>query len=192
MSKNELSVKPKKPMTKMFWVDLEMTGLDPERDAIIEFAAIITDLAFKPIARYHSVVFQPPALLAQMDEWNRTTHSASGLLGRIPQGKQLGQVEDEILTLIHEQFGEESPILAGNSIHQDRKFIDRHMKALAGVLHYRMIDVSSFKEIFRSVYQKNFQKDNTHRATDDIEASIAELEFYLGFVQLEPQVPSKS
>lgn len=171
-------------MERIFWADLEMTGLDPEQSVIIEFAAIVTDLNFKELGSYHSVVYQPPSLLEGMDEWNTRTHTESGLLAGIPNGKKLELVESELLAFIDEHFKEENPVLAGNSIHQDRKFIDRYMPRLSKRLHYRLLDVSSFKLIYNHLYQVRFTKQNTHRAVDDIHESINELKHYLGYVKV--------
>lgn len=165
------------------WVDLEMTGLDPIENKIIEFAAVVTDADFNPLTRYHAVVFQPQAELDKMDEWNQETHGSSGLLAKIADGKALATVDQEITKLIQDCFQDERPVLCGNSIHQDRKFIDRYMPLLRDALHYRMVDVSSFKEVFRNLYGTNFKKADLHRAEDDIQASINELKYYLSFVK---------
>ncbi len=171
-------------MKNIFWVDLEMTGLDPYESVILEFAGIVTDLELNQLHRYQAVVQQPQSELAKMNEWNTKTHSESGLLELVPNGKALETVEQEIIDFIHTHFGEDKPILAGNSIHQDRKFIDRYMKRLANNLHYRMIDVSSFKQVFRYLYNIEFSKANTHRAFEDISASIEELKHYLSFINI--------
>lgn len=171
---------------KFLWVDLEMTGLDETRDVIIEFAAIVTDIDLKSLEEYHAIVFQPPEKLAQMDEWCTKTHGESGLTAQIPNGKPLAKVEEEICELLSRHFTqkgkEHRPILAGNSISQDRKFIDRYMKDFSSRLHYRMVDVSSYKEIFKHRWGLEFKKENKHRAIDDIKESIRELDFYLGYV----------
>ena len=171
-------------MDRIFWLDLEMTGLDPEQAGIIEFAGIVTDLELKPLGRYHSVVFQPQEELDKMDSWNVKTHTATGLIHQIPGGKPLVEVEREAMAFLKPFFGRSRPILAGNSIHQDRRFIDRYMLDLSKYLHYRMIDVSSFKEVFRSLYKVTVKKRNVHRAFDDIMASIEELQGYLQFINV--------
>ncbi len=177
-------------MEKIFWVDLEMTGLDPERSVILEFAAIVTDLKLEPMAQYHAVVRQPQSELDKMNDWNRQTHSQSGLLDRVPDGKPLAEVERETIAFVRRWFGDEQPVMAGNSIHQDRKFIDRQMKSLAKILHYRMLDVSSFKQVFREMYGVHYQKNGTHRAFDDITASIEELKHYLTFIYAPNNAPA--
>lgn len=165
-----------------FWVDMEMTGLDPASSVIIEFASIITTTQFEPISHYEEVVYQPPAQLQNLDEWNTRTHTQSGLLGKVPNGKPLAQVETEVIKQVELHFSGEPAVLAGNSIHQDRKFIDLYMPRLAEKLSYRMIDVSSFKQIFSHCLGITFPKTSSHRALDDIEASINELRHYLRFV----------
>lgn len=171
-------------MDKILWADLEMTGLDPVESVIVEFAGIITDLSLEPLDEYHAVVFQPPQALAKMNDWVRKTHTESGLVAKIPFGKPIDVVEAEILEWLKPHFGDERPILAGNSIHQDRKFIDRYMVDLGEYLHYRMIDVSSFKQVFRFMYGITVEKDTPHRAQDDILASIKELKEYLAYVKI--------
>lgn len=171
-------------MENIFWVDMEMTGLDPNQAVIIEFAAIVTDLQFNRLAEYAQVVFQPPEALEGLDEWNMRTHTASGLLARVPLGKPLMTVEQETIALIDAHFSGGPAVLAGNSIHQDRKFIDAYMPALSKKLSYRLLDVSSFKQIFSHRYDISFPKENNHRALDDIQASINELKHYLQFVKI--------
>jgi len=171
-------------MEKILWVDLEMTGLDTEQCVIIEFAGIITDLKLEPLDQYHQVIYQPEDRMALMNDWVRTTHTASGLLDLVPNGKPLDVVEAEVLAFLKPHFGDESPVLAGNSIHQDRKFIDKYMVQLGEYLHYRMIDVSSFKQVFRHMFGVNLQKESPHRAHDDIMASISELKQYLGYIKV--------
>jgi oligoribonuclease len=169
-------------MKKLLWIDLEMTGLNVDSERIIELAAMITDLDFKELANYHAVIKQEPSFLDSMDDWNKKTHSESGLIDLIPSGKAQKTVENEVLHMISEYFGKEDVVIAGNSISQDRLFIDRYMPELGNRLHYRMLDVSSFKLIFKHKFSKEFQKKNNHRAIDDIKESIEELKFYLQFI----------
>lgn len=170
-------------MKRILWVDLEMTGLDPETCVIIEFAGIVTDLEFRPIETYHSVVFQPQEELAKMDAWNQATHHRTGLAQRVPSGKPLADVERKVIAFAKTHFGDEKPVLAGNSIHQDRRFIDRYMPEFSRLLHYRMIDVSGFKLLFQHRFNLSFTKRETHRALDDILESIEELKYYVTFIQ---------
>lgn len=160
-----------------------MTGLDDVRDRILEFAAVITDLDMKPLEELHRIVYQPQEVLDGMNDWCKKTHGESGLTQAVPQGTPLDQVEQEALALLKKHFPANEPIvLSGNSIGNDRRFVDRYMPELAKRLHYRMIDVSSFKEIFREKYGLAFHKKNAHRAVDDIHESIRELNYYLGHV----------
>lgn len=173
----------KKLITRLLWVDMEMTGLDVKKEAPIEIACIVTDMDFNELETYHAVIRQPQALLDGMDDWNKKTHGASGLLAQIPTGKESSQVETEVLQLIDRHFQGERPILAGNSISQDRLFIDHHLLRIAGRLHYRMLDVTSWKIVFQNKFQKTFDKKNAHKAVDDIRESISELKFYLSHIE---------
>ena len=158
-----------------------MTGLDVEKEVIIEVAAVVTDLKFNNLDQYHSVVKQPQKYLNAMDDWNKTHHKASGLTDKIPNGKEPQLVEEELIQFIAKNFEGEKPILCGNSIAQDRLFITKYWTKLNDKLHYRMLDVSSWKVIMNSVFQKVYHKNNTHRAVDDILESIGELKYYLSF-----------
>jgi oligoribonuclease len=172
-------------MKRLFWIDLEMTGLNDQHDHIVEVAIVITDLDFKPLEEYHRIVFQSPEILSRMDDFVRNLHAKSGLTAAIPNGSPLHVVEQEILQLISRHYSPKDRIvLAGNSVGNDKRFIDRYLTEVAKRLHYRLIDVSSYKEIFREKYNLNFQKQNTHRAVEDIHESIKELCYYLSFVQV--------
>ncbi len=176
------------PVTKLFWIDLEMTGLDVEKEVIIEVGAIVTDLKFKVLDTYHSVVKQPQKFLDNMDEWNTNHHKASGLTAAIPNGKAPERVEEELITLLDIHFTDERPILAGNSIGQDRLFLDKYFKRFSKQLHYRMLDVTAWKLIFNNVYGLQSTKSGTHRALDDIKESIEELKFYMSHIKADPKV----
>jgi oligoribonuclease len=168
-----------------FWIDLEMTGLDEKQHHIIEVAAIITDLNLETRAEYEAVVYQPPENLAAMDAWGLEHHGKSGLLQKIPQGKPLSQVETEIMDFTDPYFAKDARIvLAGNSVGNDKRFIEATMPRFSSRLHYRIIDVSSFKEVFREKYGIDYEKEGTHRALDDIYESIAELKRYLSHIQV--------
>jgi len=170
-------------MKRMFWMDLEMTGLDPEVCTIIEVAVVVTDLELNPLEEYSQVVFQPPEALAVMDEWCIKTHGESGLTADIPHGKPLAEVEEDLLALVDRHYPANARVvLCGNSIHQDRRFINRYLPRFADRLHYRMVDVSSFKEIFRSCYGVQWEKGNNHRALQDTHESIREFAGYLRYV----------
>ena len=166
--------------SKLLWVDLEMTGLDKESDVILEVAAEVTDFNFKTLASYEAIISQPEDRLEKMNEWAKTQHASSGLTERIRRvGRPEAEVIHELVGFIKAQFGDEPAILAGNSIHNDRKFIDRYWPAVSELLHYRLLDVSSFKILVQGKYGIVFEKNDAHRAFDDIQASIAELQFYL-------------
>jgi oligoribonuclease len=168
---------------KILWIDLEMTGLDVDSEVIIETAAIATDIKLKPLGEYHSVVNQPQVYLDNMDQWNQTHHKESGLIDLIPKGKAPEEVEQELVDFVNLHFGDEKVVIAGNSISQDRLFIDRYFTNFAKHLHYRMLDVSSFKLVFNNMYNVKFEKQTAHRALDDIKESIAELQTYLKYIQ---------
>lgn len=163
-----------------------MSGLDDANDKIIEVAALITDTELNTQETFHRVVFQPNSVLENMNDWCKKTHGDSGLTAAIPTGSPLDAVEKDIIEFSKRYFGpNERIILVGNSVHNDRRFIDRHMPEFAKLLHYRIIDISSFKEIFKTKYKVEYKKKNAHRAIDDIHESIAELKHYLSFVNLE-------
>lgn len=176
MSESDKSLVP----TKLLWVDLEMTGLDFQNDVIIEVAAEITDMDFKTIASYEALVSQPEEKLTGMNEWAQAQHDASGLTERVRQeGKPEEQVTQEFCDFIKKHFGDEPATLAGNSIHNDRNFMKQCWPAVDACLHYRMMDVSAWKIIMQSKYGVFFEKKDEHRALQDIQASIAELQYYL-------------
>lgn len=165
------------------WLDMEMSGLDVGSCRILEVAAVVTDNNFKALEEYQTVVFQPAEVLAAMDAWCTENHAKTGLTALVPKGKPEDQVEKELIALIDRHFAaKERPILAGNSIGQDRKFIDAYMPALAKRLHYRMLDVTSFKIVLQDKFKIEYEKKGTHRALDDIQESIGELSHYLSFV----------
>ncbi|HEX5455801.1 MAG TPA: oligoribonuclease [Candidatus Saccharimonadales bacterium] len=166
--------------TKLLWVDLEMTGLDVANDRIIEVACEVTDFAFKTLASYEAIIMQTDDVLDNMNDWSRVQHQASGLTDRIKrEGRDEKTVVHELVGFIKAQFGSEPAILAGNSIHNDRDFIKKHWPEVEALLHYRMLDVSSFKILMQSKYNIKFAKKEVHRAFDDIQASIAELQYYI-------------
>lgn len=172
-------------MQKLFWIDLEMTGLDVKKEVIIEVAAIITNLDFHELDHYSAIVKQPQNFLDNMDDWNKTHHKDSGLLAKIPNGLSPEKVEDDLIALADRYFPKKEPvILAGNSIATDRLFIEKYFTRFTNQLHYRMLDVTAWKILFNEKYNKVFKKTNRHRAVDDIKESIKELQFYTSFVQL--------
>lgn len=181
-------------MKRFFWIDLEMTGLDEMTDHILEVAIVITDLNFQPLEEFHRVVFQPQDVLDRMNDWCKKAHGESGLTAAIPTGTPLPVIEKEIVALIERHYSSQDRIvLAGNSVGNDKRFVDRYLPQVAKRLHYRLLDVSSFKEVYKDKYNLLFEKKNAHRATGDIYESIHELEFYLSFVQIPtPPPPSKA
>ena len=173
---------------KLLWVDLEMTGLDEKTDFILEIAAIITDSELNTIDQRHFIVYQSETVLENMNDWCKSHHKKSGLTDLVPSGLPLSEIETSMVQWVEEHFGKkhgkDGAVLAGNSIHSDRRFLDAHMPLFANTLHYRMVDVSSFKEIFRDRYGLKYDKKNAHRAIDDLHESIAELGYYLSFVKV--------
>lgn len=169
----------------LLWMDMEMSGLEPARERVLELATIITDADLNVLAEGPDlVVHQPDEVLAAMDAWNTAHHGASGLVAKV-QASTVTEAEAEALTLafIDAHFGaRDRPVLCGNSIHQDRRFIRRYMPALDARLHYRMVDVSTIKELGRRWYPAEVAvmpaKNESHRALDDIRESIAELRWY--------------
>jgi oligoribonuclease len=171
----------------LVWIDLEMTGLDPQGDQIIEIASVITDsqlneLAEGPVLAIH----QPDEVLDAMDEWNTRQHGGSGLTERVRNSAvDTAAAEAATLAFLEQWVPKGASPICGNSICQDRRFMARLMPSLEAYFHYRNLDVSSLKELARrwapEVY-KGFSKDSSHLALDDIRDSIAELRYYREFL----------
>jgi len=165
------------------WIDLEMTGLDPDIDRILEAGVIITDKFLEPVYEWETAVYQSPDVLESMNDWCKHHHGESGLLGRVPEGMSEEDLDRTLCEIAIKHFKKKNPvIICGNSIAQDRKFIDKYLPNFAERLHYRMLDVSSFKIVFREMLGREFKKANSHRALDDIRESIAELKYYMGAI----------
>ena len=166
----------------LVWMDLEMTGLDPEQDTILEIATIITDSQLNTIAEGPVlVVHHNQQALDSMNEWCVRQHGESGLSKRVLDSTTtLAEAEAATLDFIRKYVPERSSPLCGNSIHQDRRFLVRYMPALEAWVHYRNIDVSTVKELASRWYPglKSPAKNGTHLAMDDVRDSIAELKFY--------------
>lgn len=168
----------------LLWVDLEMTGLDPVEDRILEVAALATDWDFTTLGSYEAVQQVDPALMRRRmvgEFWETNADVRDALMAQNETGTIGRTVEDQLLAFCDEQFGEGTDriLLAGNSIHQDRKFIANEWPRLDERLHYRMLDVSAWKVVFEGKYGAKYQKKEAHRALSDIEESIAELRYYL-------------
>lgn len=177
-----------KTCDKLLWVDLEMTGLDPVKDRILEVAAIVTDWDFNELGSYEAVVNQPDSMLDSMDEWCTTQHAASGLTERV-KNSRLSELEAEaqLVEFAKAHCGNLDGVkilLCGNSIHMDRRFLEQQWKQFDSLLHYRMLDVSAWKVVFEGKYKKRFSKPEEHRALTDIRGSIQELKYYLGKVKV--------
>lgn len=167
----------------LIWLDMEMTGLDPERERIIELAMIVTDAQLGVLAESPVwVVHQPDAVLDAMDEWNRTTHGRSGLIDRVRAAtRDEATVEREALAFLAEWVPARTTPMCGNSVHQDRRFLARYMPGLEAWFHYRNLDVSTLKELCRRwapEIARGFTKQNDHTALADIRESVAELRYY--------------
>jgi oligoribonuclease len=167
----------------LIWMDLEMTGLDPEVERILEIATIVTDSRLNIIEEGPVLcVRQGEKLLAAMDDWNREHHATSGLVQRVrAEGVSEKEAQDATLAFVQQYVKPGEAPLCGNSVGQDRRFLVRYMPELEAYLHYRNLDVSTVKELalrWRPDVAAGFQKTGTHRALDDIKESIEELRYY--------------
>ena len=167
---------------RLIWIDLEMTGLDPDNNVIIEIATIVTDkeltvLAEGPVCAIH----QPDEVLASMDEWNTRTHGVSGLTERVRESSvSTAEAEQATLAFLRQYVDQGASPMCGNSICQDRRFLVRHMPELAAYFHYRNLDVSTLKILARlwlPEFGVRFEKQSVHLALADIHDSIRELRY---------------
>lgn len=169
---------------KILWMDLEMTGLDPVEDRILEVAAIATDWDFNEIATYAAVKKVGPNLMKKRmvgEFWDKFSEVRDTLMMQNNSGKNGRTIENELLAFVDEHFTADEPVLlGGNSIHQDRRFIANEWPRLEARLHYRMLDVTAWKVVFEGKFKKKFAKPENHRALDDIRGSIMEIQYYLG------------
>lgn len=167
---------------KLVWIDMEMTGLNPDTDSVLEIACIITGPDLKPLDQAECVIHAPADAVNRMSDFVRDMHTKNGLIQRCAQSRHtVIEAERMVLELIARHCPLGKGVLAGNSIHQDRRFLIRHMPTLESVLHYRQVDVSSFKVMVQAWYPDlpKFEKpDKAHTALADIKESIAELACY--------------
>jgi len=182
-----------KTSKKILWVDLEMTGLDPIEDRILEVAAIVTDWDFKELDTYEAAIKVGPRLMEKRmidgpskDFWLKFPEVYKALVKQNEESGRSGRtIENELIAFIDKNFDADTPVLlGGNSIHMDRRFIINEWPRLDAKLNYRMLDVSAFKVVFEGKYKKKFSKPEAHRALEDIRGSIMELKYYLGKVKV--------
>ena len=177
---------------RLFWVDLEMTGLDPETHTVVEIASIVTDANLNVVAEGPSlVIHQPEAALASMNDYVRDLHNRSGLLDRIRGSNvTLADAASQTLAFLREHCPKKGTTpLCGNSVWKDKSFLERYMPDITTHLHYRIIDVSTVKELVRGWYPADYlvpKKQEKHRALDDVRESIAELAWYRSKVFAPP------
>lgn len=167
----------------LLWIDMEMSGLSPETDQVLEVAIVVTDAELNTVAEAPVlVVHQPDAVLDAMDSWNKGTHGKSGLIDKVKASTLTeAEVENQMLAFIRQYVPERTSPMCGNSICQDRRFLARHMPRLEAYFHYRNLDVSTLKELakrWRPGLAEGFKKSSKHEALADIYESIDELKYY--------------
>ena len=181
---------------RLVWIDCEMTGLDPVADALVEIAALVTDYDLNVLGEGVDIIIKPPdEALAQMDPFVRDMHTSSGLLDQLAAGTTLADAEQQVVDYLAEHCPEGSrPPLAGNSVGTDRLFISRDMAKLDALLHYRVVDVSTIKELARRWFPRAYyaapDKRGNHRALADIQESVEELRYYREAVFVAAPGPS--
>jgi oligoribonuclease len=179
--------------TPLVWIDMEMSGLVPERDRILEVAMVVTDAELNTIAEAPVyVVKQPDAVLDAMDSWNKSTHGKSGLIDKVRASTFTeAEVEARLLDFLKPIVAAGAAPLAGNTVHQDRRFMARYMPAFDAYLHYRIVDVSTLKELAKRWNPEviaGFTKEGKHEALADVYESIEELKHYRKqFLNAEPR-----
>jgi oligoribonuclease len=169
--------------TPLVWIDMEMSGLVPDRDRILEVAMVVTDADLNTLVEAPVfVIHQPDAVLEAMDSWNKATHGKSGLVDKVRASTLTeGDAETRLIELLKPIVAAGLAPLAGNTVHQDRRFMARYMPAFDAYLHYRIVDVSTLKELARRWYpeaMQGFAKEGKHEALADVYDSIAELRHY--------------
>jgi oligoribonuclease len=180
---------------RLVWIDCEMTGLALGADALIEVAALVTDFELNVLGEGVDIVIKPPAgAVDQMGDYVRSMHEKSGLLDELDSGMTMADAQDRVLTYVQEHCPEGSrPPLAGNTVATDRAFLARDMPHLEAFLHYRIVDVSSIKELARRWYPRAYfqspSKQGNHRALADIQESIEELRYYREAIFVPPPGP---
>lgn len=184
--------KPKINHKLILWVDMEMTGLEPATDRILELGAIVTDWRLNPKANLTLVMKQDEAFIKQRFDtpfWHEHHETAAALIEQNKTGISQAEFSKQLISFIQEQFKIDQPegniVLAGNTIRADRSFIDYHLPEVAKYLHYRMLDVSAFKVLFEARYKKVFAKPENHRALEDIEGSIDELKYFMQYIKVK-------
>jgi oligoribonuclease len=169
--------------THLVWIDMEMSGLEPDTDSVLEVALIVTDKDLNLVEEGPVlVVHQSDAVLDAMDNWNKGTHGKSGLIDKVKASPfSEAEVEAQMIEFMKKHVGERKSPMCGNSICQDRRFLARHMPKLEAYFHYRNLDVSTLKELaarWRPELKDGFKKANSHTALADIQESIEELKYY--------------
>lgn len=183
---------------RLVWIDCEMTGLDLGADALIEVAALVTDFELNVLGEGVDIIIKPePEALEQMGDFVRDMHAKSGLLAQLDTGMSLAEAEAEVLAYVRSHCPDGSrPPLAGNTVATDRSFLARDMTELEGFLHYRIVDVSSIKELSRRWFPRAYyqapKKRGNHRALADIQESIEELRYYREAVFVPSPGPSSA
>jgi oligoribonuclease len=167
----------------LIWIDMEMSGLNPDTDRVLELAIIVTDSALNAVAEGPVlVVHQPDAVLAAMDDWNKSTHAKSGLVDRVKASAlSEAQAEAQMIAFLAQHVPTGISPMCGNSVHQDRRFLARHMPALEAYFLYRNLDVSTLKELakrWKPAIMAGLTKHGKHEALADIQESIEELKYY--------------
>jgi oligoribonuclease len=183
---------------RLVWIDCEMTGLDLGADALIEVAALVTDFDLNVLGEGIDIIVKPPPeALEQMNDFVRAMHEKSGLLDELDNGLTMAEAEEQVLAYVKRHCADGSrPPLAGNTVATDRSFLARDMPALEGFLHYRIVDVSSIKELARRWFPRAYfqapAKLGNHRALADIQESIEELRYYREAVFVPAPGPDSS